>query len=138
VVDARRCLAWLLQRPGTFPVEHRADLGDRIYGCDDCQEVCPPNRRSVRGSTRSAAPPWVPLLALLDASDDELLERHGWWYIAERDPRWLRRNALIALGNVSAPGDPAVDAVLDRYANGADDVLAEHAAWARARIAERA
>ena len=42
VVDASRCLAWLLQKPGTFPVELRAALGDRIYGCDDCQEVCPP------------------------------------------------------------------------------------------------
>src|SRR4051794_6172119 len=45
VVDARRCLAWLLQADGPFPVEFRAALGDRIYGCDDCQEVCPPNRR---------------------------------------------------------------------------------------------
>ncbi len=43
VVDARRCLAWLLQRPGPFPREWRVALGDRMYGCDDCQEVCPPN-----------------------------------------------------------------------------------------------
>ncbi|MED6337205.1 MAG: tRNA epoxyqueuosine(34) reductase QueG, partial [Actinomycetota bacterium] len=38
VIDARRCLAWLLQKSGTFPTEMRAALGDRIYGCDDCQE----------------------------------------------------------------------------------------------------
>jgi epoxyqueuosine reductase len=44
VVDARRCLAWLVEAPGSFPVEFREALGDRIYGCDDCQEVCPPNR----------------------------------------------------------------------------------------------
>ena len=45
VIDANRCLAWLLQRPGIFPIEYRAALGDRLYGCDDCQEVCPPNIR---------------------------------------------------------------------------------------------
>ena len=44
VLDARRCLAWLLQAPGVFPFEYRVALGGRIYGCDDCQEVCPPNR----------------------------------------------------------------------------------------------
>ena len=46
VVDARRCLSWLLQADGDFPREYREALGDRIYGCDDCQEVCPPNRRA--------------------------------------------------------------------------------------------
>jgi epoxyqueuosine reductase len=45
VVDANRCLAWLAQKPGTFPHEFRDALGDRIYGCDDCQEVCPPSVR---------------------------------------------------------------------------------------------
>ena len=44
VVDARRCLAWLVQAEGVFPDEHRVALGDRLYGCDDCQEVCPPSR----------------------------------------------------------------------------------------------
>ena len=54
VVDARRCLAWLVQAPGVFPVEHRVALGDRIYGCDTCQEVCPPNRRSRRAGSPAA------------------------------------------------------------------------------------
>ena len=58
VVDARRCLAWLLQVEGAFPREHRVALGDRLYGCDDCQEVCPPNRRRrpqrCRRATRRA------------------------------------------------------------------------------------
>jgi epoxyqueuosine reductase len=47
-IDARRCLSWLLQTTGPFPREHREALGDRLYGCDDCQEVCPPNRLEVR------------------------------------------------------------------------------------------
>ncbi len=46
VVDARRCLSWLLQAEGPFPPDLREALGGRIYGCDDCQEVCPPNRRA--------------------------------------------------------------------------------------------
>ena len=47
-VDARRCLAWLVQADGVFDPDYRVALGDRIYGCDDCSEVCPPNRVRVR------------------------------------------------------------------------------------------
>src|SRR4029077_12823585 len=43
VVDARRCLAWLVQSPGVFPRDTRAALGNRLYGCDECQEGGPPN-----------------------------------------------------------------------------------------------
>jgi epoxyqueuosine reductase len=136
VVDARRCLAWLVQARGTFPVEHRVALGGRIYGCDDCQEVCPPNRAADR---REGVPEvdgeeaWVPLVELLSLPDEELLARHGRWYIPRREPRWLRRNALVALGNVGGD-DPDVAAVLARYAAGADELLAEHARWAQARV----
>ncbi|MEC8502329.1 MAG: tRNA epoxyqueuosine(34) reductase QueG, partial [Actinomycetota bacterium] len=100
VIDARRCLAWLLQKSGTFPTEMRAALGDRIYGCDDCQEVCPPTVRLGRRNMSSAAPglgEWVDPLDMLTMSDDELLDTYGLWYFAERDPRWLRRNAIIVL-----------------------------------------
>ena len=132
VVDARRCLAWLVQKPGSFPVEHRAALGGRIYGCDECQEVCPPNRADDR---RRPPPPattseWVDLVALLDTEDDALMARHGRWYIPERDPRYLRRNALVALGNVGRRDDPEVVRALDRYRSGDDAMLAEHADWA--------
>ncbi len=135
VVDARRCLAWLLQRPGPLPVEFRAALGDRIYGCDDCQTVCPPNIRFGRPEpTEVEADPTVDLVGMLEADDVTLLARYGRWYIAGRDPRWLRRNALIALGNV---GDERADAVLARYRDGDDDLLTEHAAWALQRRHER-
>jgi epoxyqueuosine reductase len=140
VVDARRCLAWLVQARGSFPVEHRAALGDRIYGCDDCQEVCPPNRTADR---REGVPDvdgeeaWVPLVGLLDATDDELLARHGRWYIPGREARWLRRNALVALGNVGRVDDPEVVAILARYEGADDELLAEHARWAQARLGRR-
>jgi epoxyqueuosine reductase len=138
VVDARRCLAWLVQAPGSFPVEHRVALGDRIYGCDDCQDVCPPNRRAVTPPPlEDDAAPWVDLLDMLSASDHDLLDRHGRWYIAERDPRHLRRNALIALGNVGDPDDPRVRATLQRYVDGGDELLREHASWATSQLAAR-
>ena len=138
VVDARRCLAWLVQARGEFPVDLRPALGGRIYGCDDCQEVCPPNRTADRHEPPPAAgedeEAWVPLVELLGSTDDELLARHGRWYIPRRDPRWLRRNALVALGNVGAAEDEAVVAALRGYAAGDDELLAEHATWALAQI----
>lgn len=138
VVDARRCLAWLVQAEGPFPLEHRIALGGRIYGCDDCQEVCPPSRRGPEGATPVAAGAWVDLLDLLDADDDALLAAHGRWYVPRRDPRYLRRNALVALGNVGDPTDGEVRSRLGALAAGEDELLAEHARWALDRLDERA
>jgi epoxyqueuosine reductase len=138
VVDARRCLAWLVQAPGTFPAHLRVALGDRIYGCDDCQEVCPPNRAEER--RRPAPPvgpdarPWVDLLGMLAASDVELMDRHGRWYVAGRQARWLRRNALVALGNVADPADPEVVDCVAAHLVDADPVLRAHAVWAARRL----
>ena len=141
VIDANRCLAWVLQRPGAIPEHLRAAVGDRIYGCDDCQEVCPPTVR-LGGRHRVAvdepAEPWVDVLDLLDADDRTLLERHGRWYIAGRDPRWLRRNALVVLGNRGDLGDERTRATLARYADGSDPMLADHARWALRSLRARA
>jgi epoxyqueuosine reductase len=136
VIDGRRCLAWVLQRPGTIPVKLRAAVGDRLYGCDDCQEVCPPTVRLGRRHARSIdeVQAWVDVLDLLDADDETLLQRHGRWYIAGRDPRWLRRNALVVLGNVGDGADRRTADVLGRYRVSGDAVLAEHAWWASARL----
>jgi epoxyqueuosine reductase len=142
VVDAGRCLAWLVQRPGSFPRQYRVALGDRLYGCDDCQEVCPPNRHAGRSHVAQDAPApgteaAVALLDLLAATDAELLARHGRWYIAERDPRWLRRNALVALGNTADGREPAVEAALVRYLSAPDPMLRAHAVWAAAQLDRR-
>jgi len=133
VVDARRCLAWLLQADGPFPLEYRDALGDRIYGCDDCQEVCPPNRRTdVQRSQHGEA--WVDVVALLDLDDDALLGRFGRWYIPRRDPRYLRRNALVVLGNSGRGADPDVVAAVRRYQSCGDLLLEEHADWAARKL----
>lgn len=134
VVDARRCLSWLLQAEGMVPLEFREALGDRIYGCDECQEVCPPNRRApVREPTGREAP-WAPLLNLLDPDDVVVLERAHRWYIPRREVRYVRRNALVVLGNVGDGRDAAVADVLQRYLQHPDPLLRGHAVWAARRL----
>lgn len=138
VVDARRCLSWSLQVTGPFPPEHRELLAERLYGCDECQEACPPNRREQRRAEpiEPADPEraWVPVLELLAATDAELLDRHGRWYVPRREPRYLRRNALVVLGNVGAGSDPAVAAALAAHLAHPDPLLRSHAAWAARRL----
>lgn len=142
VVDARRCLAWSLQARGTFPADQRVALGDRIYGCDECQEVCPPSRRATRvghlDPTPVAPPSTGAVLAVLDllALDDEaLLGEVGRWYIADRDPDLVRRNALVVLGNTAGlPLAPSVEQVLVRYLGHGHPLLRAHAVWAAKRL----
>jgi epoxyqueuosine reductase len=147
VVDARRCLAWLVQAPGSFPEEFRSALGDRLYGCDECQQVCPVNRLADRGHQPGRPEPdgtaHVDVLTLLASSDDDLMAAHGRWYIAHRDPRYLRRNALVVLGNTGDGRDPSTEATLLHWLGVDDPMLAEHARWAaralgRADLVDRA
>lgn len=153
-VDARRCLAWLVQQTGVFPPEFRVALGDRIYGCDDCADVCPPNRIRIRmdrkkrqhhrdGGTlpgnehnpgMNGNPAWVSLLEMLEATDDELMNRFGRWYIPRRRPRYLRRNALVALGNVGDPSDRRVRKGVGRALRDPDPLVRAHAVWCARRL----
>lgn len=142
VIDARRCLAWILQRPGSLPEEFREAVGDRIYGCDDCQESCPPtvrlSLRHRRPAERPGSGEWVDSWWFLEATDESILNRHGQWYIHKRDPRWLRRNALVVIGNTADPADAAVRARLEPYRTSPDEMIAEHANWASHRLDQRA
>ena len=143
VVDANKCLAWLLQKPGVFDRDFRVALGDRLYGCDDCQEVCPPTVRFekrasvvvdelVKHDDRTTA--WVSVQKILLADDESLLKEFGAWYIANRDPKWLRRNALVILGNIGDANDKLVVELLHKYCNHSDAILRSHAVWAAARL----
>jgi epoxyqueuosine reductase len=146
VVDATRCLAWLVQAGGSIPIEFREAVADRIYGCDDCQDVCPPNRLA----DRAPADPGpklergVKLEVELDqaqvsvewvlTADDEAIEaRHGRWYIADRDINVIRRTALVVLGNTATPG-PTTQRLLEQYLASDSTVLRAHAAWAARRL----
>lgn len=141
VVDGRRCLAWLVQEAGVFPRAYRVALGDRLYGCDDCQDACPPGRRTVT-DTRDVPveigrrPPeaWVEVIDLLALTDEEILHRHGRWYVPRRQPRYVRRNALVIIGNVGDPRDPRVRDALDDARCSDDALLRAHAVWACARL----
>jgi epoxyqueuosine reductase len=76
----------------------------------------------------------VPVVELLALDDDEVIARHGSWYLHNREVRWLRRNALIVLGNVGDGHDPDVAATLVRYLCDPDPMLREHAEWAASRL----
>jgi epoxyqueuosine reductase len=141
VIDANKCLAWLLQKPGVFDRNYRIALGDRIYGCDDCQEVCPPTVRFERKNDRSSlvntlkpAKIWASVAEILTSDDASLLREFGAWYIADRNPKWLRRNALIILGNIGDASDRTVVDLLHKYLHHADPLLRAHAVWAAARL----
>jgi epoxyqueuosine reductase len=124
--------------PGTAPIpeEYREPLADMVYGCDICQDVCPWNRgiEKRRRSEPTRGEPAVSLADWLQEDGSSLAERYRRLYVPRRDPRYLRRNALVALGNVGAAGDAAL---AEPFAVGDDDLLREHAEWALARIAER-
>ena len=143
VIDANKCLAWLLQKPGVFDRDFRVALGDRLYGCDDCQEVCPPTVRFEKRASVVADEPvkhddrttaWVSVQKILLADDESLLKEFGAWYIANRDPKWLRRNALVILGNIGDANDRLVVELLQKYCNHSDAILRSHAVWAAARL----
>ncbi|MCP3936984.1 MAG: tRNA epoxyqueuosine(34) reductase QueG [Actinomycetia bacterium] len=137
-LDGRRCLAWLLQSDGVFPAEHREALGNHIYGCDDCQVVCPPNVRFTRSRPNPEGGPaeaaWVDAISILAASDDELMDRYGRWYIPRRRPEYLRRNALVVLGNVGEPGDERVVAAVVLALSSEHPVVVAHAVWCARRF----
>ncbi len=135
VVDARRCLAWLVQAEGIFAFEFRELLGDRIYGCDDCQDVCPPNLVRRRcPSDAGAGGAWADVLEMLEAGDEQLLAGLGRWYIPRRDPDYLRRNALLVLGNVADPTDGRVMAAVRCHLASPSPMLRAHAVWAALRL----
>jgi epoxyqueuosine reductase len=138
VLDATRCLSYWTQAPAPIPETYRAEIGDLVYGCDVCQDVCPWNRgieKRRAGRTRPGAEPTVSLRAWLEDEGGTLRERYHRLYVPRNDPRWLRRNALVALGNAGTPDDAPAAA---RFLDSPDEMLRETAAWALERLERRA
>ncbi len=137
-LDSTRCLSYWTQAPAAIPEEYRAQLGASVYGCDICQDVCPWNRGVEKRRTGSTPPPraepTVSLVDWLEADGPELVERYDRLYVPRNDPRWLRRNALVAAGNVGGSDERAAVA---SYADDEDELVREHALWALARLDER-
>lgn len=135
-LDARRCISYLtIEWRGAIPEEFRTAIGNRIYGCDDCQLVCPWNRYAKL----TQEPDFRPRHGLEKAS---LVELFGWdeaEFLRKTEGSAIRRigyecwlrNIAVALGN--APGTPEVIAALESRAEHPSALVREHVAWALAR-----
>ena len=135
-LDARRCISYLtIELQGPIPVEFRAAIGNRIYGCDDCQLVCPWNTFARPTAIGDFAPRHglddADLVSLFGWSEAEFLEKTAGSAIRRiGHERWLR-NIAVALGN--APAHGRVIAALQARADHASAVVREHVAWALGR-----
>lgn len=136
VLDARRCISYLtIELRGPIPREMRPLIGNWIFGCDICQEVCPWNRKAAPGSDPRLAPrdalKTPELIPLLELTPEEYRETF------RRSPvkraRWegLLRNVCVALGN---SGDPAAVPALARALDHEEPLVRGHAAWALGRL----
>ena len=138
VLDSNRCLSYWTQSSSAIPEDYRAPLGAQVYGCDICQDVCPWNRgiekRRAAADVSPEAEPHVRLVDWLREDGETLLQRYERLYVPRNDARYLRRNALVALGNVGRPEDAAL---AEPFRTAGDELLREQADWAVARIEER-
>lgn len=135
-LDARRCISYLtIEHHGSIPVEHRKAIGNRIYGCDDCQLVCPWNKFAraathpdfaVRNRLDSAS-----LVALFAWTESEFEERTRGSAIHRIGYERWSRNIATALGN--APTSEAVIAALAARRDDPSPLVREHVAWALAQ-----
>ncbi len=135
-LDARRCISYLtIEHTGAIPLELRPLIGNRIYGCDDCQLVCPWNKYAQRSHLPdfdAREPLQVPGLLALWAWDEATFLRHTEGSAIRRIgfQRW-RRNLAVALGNaLHAKEDAPTRAALQAARAQADELVAEHIDWA--------
>ena len=135
VVDNRRCISYLtIEHRGDIPRELRTAIGNWVFGCDICQEVCPVNRKA-----RATDDPnfgrrdlsSVDLIELLGMSDDEFRGRFAGTPVMRAKREGMQRNACVALGNA---GDAAAVPALRRALRNAGPVVRRHAAWALGRL----
>lgn len=136
-LDARRCISYLtIEHPGSIPEALRPLIGNRIYGCDDCQLVCPWNKFAKveldgafadRHGLAEAA-----LETLMDWSAEQFERRLLGSPIRRIGHARWQRNIAVAMGN-APPGDQAIIACLQRHLDSSYDLVREHVAWALQR-----
>ena len=132
-LDARRCIAYLtIEHRGTIPEELRAPMGNRVFGCDDCQMVCPWNRHAKAVPIEDFLPrhqlDQSSLLALFNWSLETFLKKTEGSPIRRAGYNGWQRNIAVALGN--AAFDPEILRALRARLKGCDSLVAEHVAWA--------
>ncbi len=137
LLDSNLCISYLtIELKGEIPLHLRPKLGNRIFGCDICQEVCPYNRRfaiptddpAFRATLNRMAPPLLDLIAL---DDEAFRERFRGSPIKRTKRRGFLRNVAVALGNW---GNPAAIPALVRASRDVEPLIRVHAEWALARI----
>ncbi len=134
VVDARRCISYLtIELQGSIPVEFRPLMGNRIYGCDDCQLICPWNRYAQLTTEADFMPRTAlkgqQLLTLFNWSETEFLEQTQGSPIRRIGHQRWQRNLAVALGN--APHDQSIVEHLQAALSLCEsDMVAEHIQWA--------
>ncbi|WP_233151844.1 tRNA epoxyqueuosine(34) reductase QueG [Pelomonas sp. KK5] len=137
-VDARRCISYLtIEQDGPIPLELREAIGNRIYGCDDCQLVCPWNKFAQRALVPDfdARPEWRrgDLLELWRWSEAEFLKHTEGTAIRRIGHQRWKRNLAVAIGNaLRAAERPELRAALEGELPTASPLLAEHISWALA------
>jgi len=136
IVDARRCISYLtIELRGSIPREFRRSIGSRIFGCDDCQDVCPWNRFAQitdEGAFRPASGNHTPdLKDLMTITEEEFRSRFAQSPIRRAKYAGFLRNVAVALGNSR---DPAVCGVLIKSLNHSEPLVREHVAWALGEI----
>ena len=135
-LDARLCISCLtIELKGAIPVELRSVIGDRVFGCDDCLEVCPWNRFArqspVREFRRRELPP---LTEFLSWDEQKFRDFFRGTPIFRIKRRGFLRNVCVALGNI---GDESALSALERALNDSEPLMREHAQWAIAQIRSR-
>jgi epoxyqueuosine reductase len=138
LLDANRCISYLtIEHRGIVPIELRSAIGDNVFGCDICQDVCPWNRAErspgwpeFQGDADAAQPSLAGLLALDDEAFRARYRRTPLWRTKRRG---LLRNAAISLGNLGRAGDlPALTGALADH----EPLVRAHAAWAIGQIGD--
>jgi epoxyqueuosine reductase len=139
-LDARRCIAYLtIELKGSIPEDMRPLIGDRVYGCDECLDVCPWNRfaqttREARFLAKPEEDGRDQLHALLEITGPEFKRRFARNPILRVKRRGLLRNVCVVLGNIGTVDDlPA----LHRAKQHEEPLVREHAAWAIGQIEKR-
>ncbi len=137
-LDAKRCISYLtIELKGSIPEELRAPMGNRIFGCDDCQLVCPWNKFAQVATEADFAPrhslDGAKLVELFGWSEQEFLKRTEGMAIRRTGYEGWLRNIAVALGN--APPSAAIRDALNQRADAPSAVVREHVAWALKRQA---
>jgi epoxyqueuosine reductase len=139
-LDARRCISYLtIELQGSIPVELRPLIGNRVFGCDDCQLACPWNKFAQPASERDFSPRHgledARLVDLFGWSESEFLERTAGMAIRRAGYEGWLRNIAVALGN--ARPSPAIEESLRARSDDASALVREHVRWALAEQARK-